>query len=86
MGAPEIANSLEELVASVRELLSTSNRDSLQQTLLALAHLADYAGRSRRADAAGPGRPAGSDGRSARDRGAGAAFAGQARPARRRGR
>ena len=44
MGAPEIASSLEELVASVRELLSKSNRDSIQQTLLALEHLADTLG------------------------------------------
>ncbi|MFL5331839.1 MAG: MlaD family protein [Geminicoccaceae bacterium] len=44
MGAPEIANSLQGLVASLRELLSTSNRDSLQQALMALAHLADTLG------------------------------------------
>jgi paraquat-inducible protein B len=44
MGAPEIAKSLEGLVASLRDLLSPSNRDSLQQALMALANLADTLG------------------------------------------
>jgi paraquat-inducible protein B len=44
MGAPEIAHSLEQLVTSLRELLSQENRASLQQTLTSMANLAEKLG------------------------------------------
>lgn len=44
MGAPDIARSLEELVASLRGLLSESNRGSLEHALTSLARLADTLG------------------------------------------
>ncbi len=44
MGAPEIAGSLEGLVTSLRDLLSETNRGSLQKALTSLARLADTLG------------------------------------------
>jgi paraquat-inducible protein B len=44
VGAPEIAQSLEQLVTSLGDLLSEDNRGRLQETLASLANLADKLG------------------------------------------
>ena len=49
MDAPEVTRSLKELVVSLRDMLSGTNRESLQKALTSLTSLADKAG-----DPAGP--------------------------------